>query len=249
MNRQAVQTSRQSLLPDIEVSIIIPTFNERGNIAHLFAEIEYVMSVTDYSYEIIVVDDNSPDKTAEEVQLLKALYPVKLIRRTLERGLSSAVVCGITAASGKIIVVMDADLSHPASNIPLLIEPIHSGKFQLTLATRFAGDGGTLDWPLHRRFVSSAARKIAGLVTNVTDPTSGFFAINRDLALATPARTLGWKIALEYIARTRVPVAEIPFVFHDRKNGQSKLSARQAAEFIAQVALLSLNKILRFDGK
>ncbi|MDD2943925.1 MAG: polyprenol monophosphomannose synthase [bacterium] len=244
MTRQAIQPAIHNLNLDAEVTIVIPTFNERGNIAQLCHDIDHIMASSNYSHEIIIVDDNSPDDTAEEVQHLQSLYPIKLIRRTQERGLSSAVVCGIIAATGKIVVVMDADLSHPAKYIPQLIEPIHKGEVQLTLATRFAGNGGTQNWPLRRRIVSSTARRIAGAVTNVSDPTSGFFAIKRDLAVSTPTRTLGWKIALEYIARSRVPVTEIPFVFYDRKTGQSKLSTRHAAEFVLQVALLLLNRIL-----
>ena len=225
---------------DVDVSIIIPTFNESENIEELVSEINKVLVASKIKGEIIVVDDNSPDGTYKIVQKMKEEYDnVQLVIRKNERGLSSAVLRGFEKAGGNILCVMDADLSHPPEVIPKLIEPIKSDQAELVIASRYVSGGGVKGWTLKRKAISKGATLLAKFITNIKDPMSGFFALKRSVIEGIELNPKGYKIGLEIIARGNYSnIIEIPYIFRDRKYGESKLNNRVMRDYVSH--LLSL---------
>jgi dolichol-phosphate mannosyltransferase len=226
-----------------KVSVIIPTLNEADSIPLLLQRVSDTMLYCELPYEIIVVDDNSCDGTADMVEELRQIFPVQVIRRKFEKGLASAVLRGCEEACGDVLVVMDADLSHPPEKIPELVSPILGGKTQASIASRYIKGGGIRNWPWYRILVSRFAGLLGRTIANVSDPTSGFFAIERKTALLASARPIGWKIGLELLARSGCTVAEVPFVFTDRSYGHSKFGIRQVPPYIRQILSLQLGRL------
>jgi dolichol-phosphate mannosyltransferase len=224
------------------ISIIIPTYNERNNIIPLVKRINQALS--NYDYEIVFIDDNSSDGTAELVGALSPEYPVKVIVRKNERGLSSAVVDGIGYVTAEIVVVMDADLQHPPEIVPELFEQLDT--HDLVFATRVKEEG----WSLKRKFVSLVANLLAlPLCPRIKDRTSGFFGFRRAAVDAESLSRLGWKIGLEVAVRgCHNSVAQVPYNFALRKHGESKLTKRVIWEYLKQLVALYLYKfrMLRF---
>lgn len=221
----------------MKVSIIVPTYNERENLEILMKRI--ASSLRDKEYEVIVVDDNSPDGTWKLAQELAQFYPIKLIKREERRGLASAVVDGFSHAAGHCFVVMDADLQHPPEVIPRLIEAIENGA-DLAIASRYVEGGGVKGWPFFRRLVSRGATFLARLfLTNIKDPMSGFFALRREVIEGADLRPEGYKILLEIVVKGKYSrVVEIPYVFEPRKLGQSKLKKKQYVEYLKHLISL-----------
>jgi len=229
---------------DIDVSIIIPTFNESENIGELVSKINNVLSASKIKGEIIVVDDNSPDGTGKIVQKMKEEYDnVQLVIRKNEGGLSSAVIRGFEEAKGNILCVMDADLSHPSEVIPKLIEPIKSGQGELIIASRYLSGAGVKGWKLKRKVISKGATLLAKFITNTKDPMSGFFALKRSVIGRVELNPKGYKIGLEIIAKGNYSrVIEVPYVFQDRKYGESKLTNKVMREYVAHLFSLIFTK-------
>lgn len=220
------------------VSVIIPTYREAENIRVIVPMIARVLKDARMEVEIIVADDNSPDGTAQVAAELARGYPVRVHVRREERGLATAVVKGFDLASGDILVVMDADLSHPVEKIPDMVRPILDDRCDITVGSRYVKGGGCDNWPLPRRMISRFSGLMARGVTKLSDPTSGFMAVRRtvlDRAVLDPA---GWKIVLEVVVKTRARVEEVPIVFADREKGESKLSTRVQAQYIAHLLRL-----------
>jgi len=213
------------------LSVIVPTLNEAENVEPLVRQISE--AVPD-AMEILIVDDGSTDGTRERVQALTASHPVRLIERdnpTL--GLSGAVIAGARAARGELLVVMDADLSHPPDQIRNLIAPILDGRAEMVIGSRYVKGGSTPGWPIYRKAMSRVAACIAYPLTRVHDSMCGFFAIKRSLLLDLAPKATGFKIAFETIARgrRRLRVLEIPIAFRDRARGVSKMSLGVASLF------------------
>src|SRR4030042_1477634 len=166
------------------VSIIIPTYNEKDNIAPLVERIHKALS--GYSYEIILVDDNSTDGTIEIANGLAPRYPVRVIVRRDEKGLATAVVHGLKNTSGRIICVMDADLQHPPEIIPDLIKALENGA-DMAFASRYIPGGGCPQWGLSRKIISKVALMISHILLpstrRVKDPLSGFFRATLEIIL------------------------------------------------------------------
>ncbi len=228
-----------------EVSIVIPTYNERANIAALVEAIGRVMGAI--AWEIIVVDDDSPDQTWREVQRIGAVEPrLRCIRRVGRRGLASAVVEGALAASGDCIAVMDADFQHDEAILPLMYRDLVAGA-DLVVGTRYANGGGVGDWDATRQqmsnFATSAARMLIG--NRTSDPMSGFFMARRQVFAASiyNLSSQGYKILLDLISSYPGPlkIAEVPYVFRNRRDGESKISPMVLAEF----AFLLIEKLSR----
>lgn len=236
----------------IHVSIVVPTYQEAANLPELVARLFAATKVAQMNAELIIVDDNSNDGTIELCRELAELYPLRLITRTKERGLATAVIRGLQEARGKYIVVMDADLSHPPTSVPLLLEPLETGTADFAIGSRYVA-GGTVDesWSFFRHLNSRIAGWLARGLTRAKDPMAGFFAIRRD-TLVNPStlNPCGYKIGLELLVRCQCDrIAEIPIHFEDRKYGESKLSLREQWLYLRHlVRLYSFRypEVLRF---
>ncbi len=214
------------------VSIIIPTYREVENIPELADRVFAALESTGLRGEMIIVDDESRDGTVDVVRQLASKHPIRLITRTHERGLSSAVLCGFKQAKGEILVCMDADLSHPPESLPDLIAPIAAGSADFAIGSRYAAGGRTKeDWGAFRKLNSLVATWLARPLTNVRDPMAGFFCLRRETlrhAEAAGLDPIGYKIALEILVKSQCGrVVEIPIEFSDRLHGKSKLTPRQ----------------------
>lgn len=220
-----------------EVTVILPTLHERACLEALRPRLERVLAP--YAAEVLVVDDNSPDGTAAWVRGLGGSGIWRLLLRDRPRGLASAVVDGIGAARGRIVVVMDADGSHPPELLPRLLGPIRDGRAEFVLASRFVPGGADAGLGPLRRAISRTAAALARPLTPVSDPMSGFFAVDRSVAARAHLAPVGYKIGLEILVRCRPePVAEVPYVFAERVAGESKLGGRQVAGYLGHLARL-----------
>ena len=219
---------------DATISLIIPTYNERDNIVPLLQRLKHVLS--GLSYEVVFIDDNSSDGTAELAGSLADKYPVRVVVRKDKRGLASAVVDGLGHTSGDTIAVMDADLQHPPEVIPLLLAEIENGA-DVAVASRYVPGGGCQGWSRTRRLMSKGAIFLGHLLLPATrpvkDPMSGFFMLRRDAVAGVHLSPTGFKILLEILMVGRhQTVAEVPYTFVTRERGQSKLSARQQIDYL-----------------
>ncbi len=224
--------------PTERVSVIVPTYNERENLP-LLAE-RLFRTLDPARSELLIVDDDSPDKTAAVAEQLATTLPVRCIVRRGERGLATAVIRGMHEAAGEILIVMDADLSHPPEAIPALLEPLNDPGVQMVIGSRFVPGGRVdLDWPLHRRLNSLFGRLLARPLTPVRDMMSGFFAVRRrDVSLAG-LRPVGYKIALELIVRNGWRrIVEVPITFADRAAGRTKLSLAEQLRYLEHLRRL-----------
>ncbi|MEL9991660.1 MAG: glycosyltransferase family 2 protein [Thermoproteus sp.] len=223
------------------ISVVVPTYNEVENIGPLVERLDVAFSGT--PYEVVVVDDSSPDGTAEAAGELARRYPVRVLVRPGRFGLSSAVVFGARAARGDVVVVMDADLQHPPELAPILARAVREGEADLAVATRYGRGGGVAGWPAYRRLISRGATLLARLVLPearaLSDPESGFFAVRRS-CLASVRPTGLYKILLDVLVQCRPErVVEVPYVFRPRRAGKSKLGVRHMADYLAQLMRLS----------
>ena len=206
----------------LEVSLVLPTYNERECL--LLISDRIASALHPFSHEVIVVDDSSPDGTADVVRDLSATGPFRLVSRPRRLGLSSAVLDGSRVARGRILVVMDADGSHPPELLPDLIDPIQSGHAEFVLGSRRVPGGGDEGLGNVRWLTSRMATLPTLGLTRVHDPMSGFFAVRRDVLERAPLTPTGFKIGLEILVKCRPrPVVEVPFHFGERLAGESKL--------------------------
>jgi dolichol-phosphate mannosyltransferase len=230
-----------------DIALVIPTYNERDNVGKLVESLDRALQTE--SYEILFVDDDSPDGTAAAVDSLTDRYPVSVLVRKGRRGLASAVVEGIQATSAPIVVVMDADLQHPPEQITALLEQVRSGA-DVAVASRYV-TGGTA--PGLSRFRSVASRGAVMLAhallprsLGIADPMSGFFALRRTLIDGHNLQPVGYKILLEILSVTNPSlVAEVPVALHKRAAGKTKMGIQQKLEYLAHVlSLLARTKEL-----
>jgi len=228
------------------ISVVVPTFNEGKNIPILVERIAKALKKE--RYEIIVVDDNSPDGTYRIALSLKKKYPVKAILRKIEKGLSSAVLRGFEEAKGEILGVIDADLQHPPEKIPELIAEVRRGA-ELVIGSRLVKGGGVELWPWYRKAVSLGARVIALPLTRVKDTMSGFFFMKRKVIEGVRLNPIGYKILLEILVKGRYKIVrEIPYIFMNRSFGTSKLSTRVYIHYLRHLARLYRYKFLGIRG-
>lgn len=227
-----------------DLSIIIPTFNEEENIQDTIQKISHTLRLTSTLFEIIVVDDSSTDKTQQIViDLIARRYPVVLVTRTKDPGLSQSVLEGINRARGSVVVVTDADLSHDTTLIPSMYNEIKTNNFDIIIGSRYIKGGGIKDWPLKRRIISWGATFLSKILfPQITDPVSGFFAIKKDIVLHTPHIVpKGYKILLEFLGKCRwYTCKEIPYIFQNRQRGHSKLKTSTMINFVKQLINIAL---------
>lgn len=223
----------------IRFSLVIPTYNESANIAELVSKLSYLLdSLIPGEYELIVVDDDSPDSTGEIAQCLITEYPqLRVLRRTTERGLSSGVIRGWQIARGDILGVIDGDLQHPPSILLQMLPAALEGN-DLVVASRHVAGGGVSHWSFLRRFLSRGAQ-ILGLMilpevlSRVSDPMSGFFMVRRTAIANKILNPVGYKILLEVIARGDIKqVSEVGYVFQERLEGKSKVTWKQYIDYL-----------------
>lgn len=225
---------RSFFVPDL--SIIAPAYNERRNIRPLVEAIDAVMG--EVVWELIVVDDDSPDGTAGEVlRAARDGYPVRCIRRVGRRGLASAVVEGALASSADCLAVIDADMQHDERVLLPMLDLLRTTDADLVIGTRHGEGGGFGDWAKGRRRMSDFATWCSHFVigSKVSDPMSGFFAIRRDVfhACVHDLSQQGYKILLDILTSSprALRVVEVPYQFRNRAEGESKLDLMVLAEF------------------
>ncbi|MCI4350750.1 MAG: polyprenol monophosphomannose synthase [Thermoplasmata archaeon] len=228
---------------DDGVSIVLPTLWEHDSLALLRPRID--RAVAGYAAEVVVVDDDSRDGTAELVAAWGAPPPYRLIVRQGVRGLGTAVVEGVRNSHGGIVVVMDADGSHPPELLPRMIDPIRQGRAAFVLGSRVVPGASSPGLPGLRRLISWGARKLARPLTRVGDPMSGFFAFRRDAVELERLTPIGYKIGLEVLVKCRpTPIQEIAFEFGPRLAGKSKFDRRQMGLYLRHLGRLYLWKLL-----
>jgi dolichol-phosphate mannosyltransferase len=227
----------QPLAP--ELSIVVPTYNERSRIAELVDAVFSVYRQAGIAGELVIVDDNSPDGTGAIADALASRYRLQVVHRTGKLGLGSAVMEGFTAARAPIVGVMDADFSHPPEVLPRLLQHMQASGADLVVGSRYVAGGAAENWPLARLAMSRVACLLAWPLTPVRDATSGFFVIRRSVVEGVRIEAGGFKILLELLLRSRArTVAEVPYVFVDRTTGESKMSLREAMGYFKQLRQL-----------
>ncbi len=229
----------ESEVPD--VSIVVPTYQEKPNLRTLS---ERIRGAFPHSYELIFVDDNSQDGSEQEVATLaEEGHPVRIIVRTSERGLASAVIRGFDEARAPLLVCMDADLSHPPEKLAPLVAPILAGEAEITVGSRYVQGGSTAGWTLVREIISRTAIFMARPLTRVRDLTSGFFAVARSALEGVELAPLGYKIGLEVFVKGKRqhPIVEVPISFVDRVAGETKFGFREQWNYLRHLRLLYLH--------
>jgi dolichol-phosphate mannosyltransferase len=218
-------------------SVVLPTYNERASLTVLDPRLR--AAVGPLHGEILVVDDNSPDGTAEFVEQLSASGPYRLFRRAARLGLASAVLEGISHAASDRVVVMDADGSHPPEAVPDLVRPVLEGRAEFALASRHLPGAASTGLRGTRRLLSRGAELLAKPLARVSDPMSGFFAFDRRILSRADLAPVGYKIALEILVRCRPrPVVEVPYSFAPRLAGESKLGGDQVGQYLRHLGRL-----------
>ncbi len=246
--RQGSENAQQAIgLPDL--SVVVPTFNERDNVARLYRKLEATLK--GIAWEVIFVDDNSPDKTWEVVRdLAQHDSRVRCVRRIGRRGLSGACIEGILASSAPFAAVMDADLQHDETRLPKMLSLLQSGQAELVVGSRYVEGGSADSFDKQRAgfsaFATSIARRVLGVA--VADPMSGFFMIRRDRfeQLAPKLSTQGFKILLDIVATAHgeLKTVEVPFNFGTRLHGESKLDSMVALDFLGLVLAKFTNDVI-----
>ncbi|MEM0979415.1 MAG: glycosyltransferase [Cyanobacteria bacterium P01_H01_bin.58] len=238
---------------DFYLSLVIPTYNERQNIAALVTQLTQLLEHhLPGDYELILVDDNSPDRTWELGLTLTASFPaLNVMHRTTERGLSSAVIRGWQVARGQVLGVIDADLQHPPEILLQLLDELEKGA-DLVLASRHVEGGGVSEWSFIRRTLSRGAQMLGlivlpTVVSRVSDPMSGYFLVQRPAIAGTVLNPKGYKILLEVLGRGNVQaIAEVGYVFQERSQGESKVTWRHYLDYLHH--LLRLRSRGRFTN-
>lgn len=231
-------------------TLVIPTFNEAGNVDKVLNQVRNILLYLPYEHEIVVVDDGSTDGTIEQVRTWTTRSSrVRLISRTGERGLAGAVLYGWNRRPADLLGVMDADLQHPPELLPnLLRETNHA---DIAIASRYAGVDGTKGWNPLRAAISrlttrAAERLISRKGLRVTDPMSGFFIVRRSCIEGLEFQTTGFKLLLEILVRGRIHKArEIPYHFGLRYAGKSKAGPSVAYNYLRLLSRLTREQALR----
>jgi dolichol-phosphate mannosyltransferase len=223
-----------------QLSVVVPTFNERDNVTVLYRRLDATLK--DVAWEVVFVDDNSPDGTWEVVRGLASKDSrVRCIRRIGRRGLSGACIEGILAASAPYAAVIDADLQHDETQLPKMVGLLQRGEAELVVGSRYVEGGSADSFDKGRAGISALATEVAKRVLKVeiADPMSGFFMIRRDRfeQLAPQLSIQGFKILLDIVATAqgKLRTVEVPFTFGSRQHGESKLDSMVALDFLGLV--------------
>lgn len=236
----------------MDLSVIVPTFNEGPNVAELLRRIGAVLDGVDF--EVIFVDDSTDDTPAiiSGVAAVSA-FPVRLIHRDQpDAGLGGAVVEGFRAAQSRWCLVMDGDLQHPPEDIPRLRERAAAGDVDVVVASRYIAGGtsgglaGATRTAVSRASTALTKSMFPRKLHGCSDPMTGFFLVDRDAIELDQLRPRGFKILLEILARRQVRIGEVPFAFATRFAGESKASFTQGIRFLTQLAMLRFGRMSAF---
>jgi dolichol-phosphate mannosyltransferase len=237
---EAIRPGQGTAVVTPELSVVVPTFNERDNVTALFRKLETALAGR--AWEVIYVDDNSPDGTWDVVRALaREDSRVRCIRRIGRRGLSGACIEGILASSAPCAAVIDADLQHDETQLPKMLALLQGGEADLVVGSRYVEGGSADSFDKQRAGFSMLATSVAKklLRVEIADPMSGFFMIRRDRfeQLAPQLSTQGFKILLDIVATARgsLRIKEIPYSFGSRLHGESKLDSMVALDFLGLV--------------
>jgi dolichol-phosphate mannosyltransferase len=233
------QMQQEAALPFL--SVVVPTYNEAANIGPFLQALKAGLeSVPSRGYEVIVVDDESPDGTGEVATAISIGWPnLRVVRRAGERGLASAVVRGWQIASGDVLATINADFQHPPSILPDMLLKIENA--DLVVATRYAAEGSVGRFPRHRQVLSASARCVGTFLVpkvfrRVTDPLSGCYMLRRRAIEDIELRPTGFKTLIEILARGRVEnVVEHGYSMQKRRSGRSKMRLRHWIEYLGQL--------------
>jgi dolichol-phosphate mannosyltransferase len=236
--------------PAPELSVVVPAYNERPNIPLMVDLLRQTLA--GISWEVIFVDDNSPDGTAAAVRAIgEQDRRVRCIRRIGRRGLAGACLEGMLASQARYVAVLDADLQHDETLLPAMLQCLHDGKADLVVASRHVADGSDAGLSGIRsrisRFASALAKRL--LRIELTDPMSGFFMLRRAVVeeIAPSLSSQGFKILLDIVATAgKLRVVELPYVFRERRHGESKLDAQIALDFVALLIAKATNDAVSF---
>lgn len=223
------------------LSLVIPTYNEKKSLQILFPRLAAVVEHLGVPVEFIVVDDNSPDGTADFASQYEMPAPavIRVVKRAGKLGLASAVIEGWRSARGDLLGVMDADGSHDEGILPDLVQALLEGPAEVAVGSRYVAGGGMGDWPLTRQLISRFAVLLGSLLCPVKDVTSGYLLFRREVLEGVSLDPIGFKIGLEVVVRGRYSTfTEVPYVFCDRKKGSSKLGSREVIAYLVQLSRL-----------
>ena len=219
-----------------ELAVIVPTYNERSNVVPMVTALDQALAGIDY--EVIFVDDDSPDGTADEVRAIASRTPrVRLLHRINRRGLASAAVEGMMSSSADYLAVMDGDLQHDERILPQMLARIKAEHLDLVVGTRYSG-GSMGDFAPNRVALSNLGRRLSMWVCHaaLSDPMSGYFVVSRPwlMGVVRSLSTVGFKILLDLVASSDRPVrfAEIAYTFRKRVHGESKLNLLVGLEYL-----------------
>jgi dolichol-phosphate mannosyltransferase len=253
--KQTGSTGKDQLMPrdsnqlPIELSIVVPTFNEKDNVEKLIEGIEQVLP--NVKWEIVFIDDDSPDGTADFVRNLAQSKPyVRCHQRIGRRGLSRAVIEGMLSSSAPVIVVMDADLQHDETILPAMLDQIRDNQTDIVVGSRYCSGGSMGAWNSQRAAMSRFATLLSRTIVTprLTDPMSGFFMIQRETFHRIVRRLSGegYKILLDLIASSPEPLrlVEVPYTFRERVAGESKLDSAVIWEYLLLIADKKFGHIL-----
>jgi dolichol-phosphate mannosyltransferase len=223
--------------PDTGISFVIPTYNEGENIAAFLQAVRRVLDqAVPGAWEVVVVDDDSPDRTWEIALSMKDFPNLRVLRRVGERGLASAVIRGMQAARGGAVGTINADFQHPPEVLGPMAKAIATA--DLVVASRFVPGGGLGNWRWSRRIASRGAHLLGRMIlpkvfSRIADPLSGCYLVRRAAIAGVELRPVGFKTLMEITARGRIDrIKECPYQMRDRERGQSKAGAQQTVEYL-----------------
>ncbi|XP_061758721.1 dolichol-phosphate mannosyltransferase subunit 1 [Nerophis ophidion] len=239
----ASRKSSHSKRNDVDkYSVLLPTYNERENISLIVWLLVKYFDESGYNYEIIVIDDGSPDGTLEVAKQLKTIYgedKILLRPRPSKLGLGTAYIHGMKHATGNFIIIMDADLSHHPKFIPEFIKKQKEGEYDLVSGTRYQGNGGVYGWDLRRKLISRGANFLTQVMLRpgASDLTGSFRLYKKDVLESLVERCVskGYVFQMEMIVRARqlnYTIGEVPISFVDRVYGESKLGGNEIVSFV-----------------
>jgi len=238
---RSTPVSSQAQPGGLELAVVIPTFNESGNVQTL---IERLYAILDgIAWEAVFVDDDSSDGTVQRLHELAVQYPrVRCIRRVGRRGLSSACVEGMLSTHARFLAVMDADLQHDETLLPQMLQAVRDEHYDMAVGTRYMEGGSVGEWQADRQQTSRVAtvlsQKLLGLT--IRDPMSGFFMLRREVldGAIYQLSNIGFKILVDLIVSSKTPlnIKEIPFQFGQRQVGESKLDNRVVWDYLMLLA-------------